>query len=52
MADAKIQVRNLYKIFGRRPGAAFELLKQGRTKDEVFQQTGNVCGVNDVSFYV
>ena len=52
MADAKIQVRNLYKIFGRRPEAAFELLKQGHTKDEVFKQTGNVCGVNDVSFDV
>jgi len=52
MADAKIQVRNLYKIFGRRPEAAFGLLKQGRTKDEVFKQTGNVCGVNDVSFDV
>jgi len=52
MAEAKIQVRNLYKIFGRNSKLALDLLKKGQSKDEVFKQTGNVCGVNDVSFDV
>lgn len=52
MSNAKIEVRSLYKVFGRKTEAALALLKQGRSKDEVFKETGNVCGVNDVSFDV
>lgn len=52
MPQAKIQVRNLYKVFGRQATEAVGLLKQGLSKDEVFKRTGHVCGVNDVSFDV
>lgn len=48
----KIAVRNLYKIFGPKPEQAMDLLRQGRSKDEIFQQTGMVVGVRDANFSV
>jgi len=52
MTEAKIAVRGLYKIFGNDVPAALKLLEQGLTKDEVFERTGSVVGVNKVSFDV
>ncbi|MEK8024763.1 MAG: hypothetical protein RLY78_900 [Pseudomonadota bacterium] len=52
MSDPKIRVRNLTKIFGARPEQALTLLQQGLSKDEIVQRTGQVVGVNKVSFDV
>lgn len=52
MTSTKIQIRNLYKIFGPRPEEALRLLQQGMSKDKVFERTGQVTGVNNVSFDV
>ncbi|MBN2297798.1 MAG: glycine betaine/L-proline ABC transporter ATP-binding protein [Deltaproteobacteria bacterium] len=48
----KIEVKNLYKIFGTHPEKALGLLKEGRTKDEILNKTGQGVGVADVSFHV
>jgi glycine betaine/proline transport system ATP-binding protein len=48
----KIVVENLYKIFGSRPGAALELLEQGRDKAYVFEKTGMTVGVDNASFNI
>jgi len=48
----KIRVENLVKIFGERPGKALELLKKGKTKNEILAMTGRPVGVADVSFHV
>lgn len=47
-----VEVRNVSKIFGSRPKAAIELLKQGKSKKEILQETGQTVGVNKVSFEV
>ncbi len=52
MTATKIQIRDLYKIFGPQPQTALQLLQQGHSKDEVFERTGQVVGVNNVSFGV
>ena len=52
MQSPKVSVRNLYKIFGENISSAQKLLAQGLSKDEVFAKTGNVVGVNNVSFDV
>lgn len=53
MSDSPvIELNNITKIFGSRPDAALELLKQGRTKDEVLEQTDQVVGLKDVSLSV
>ena len=49
MTQAKISVRNVYKIFGEKKELAFELLKQGKNKDEIKQQSGCTVGLSDIS---
>jgi len=52
MSTDKIVVENLYKIFGSNPQQAFDLLKKGYTKDDILRETGQVLGVDNVSFSV
>ena len=49
---AVLEVKNLYKIFGKTPEKAKELSKQNVPKDEILKKTKNTVGVNDVSFSV
>ncbi|PRO65910.1 quaternary amine ABC transporter ATP-binding protein [Alkalicoccus urumqiensis] len=49
---AKIEVRNLSKIFGRRPKPALEMLKEKKSKDEILKETGLTVGVNRATFDV
>lgn len=48
----KVVVRHLHKVFGPQPALAMDLLRQGRSKDEIFRHTGMVVGVRDASFSV
>jgi len=50
--DVKLEVKNLYKIFGPNPQRAFLLLEQGKSKDEIFRETRLTIGVNNASFSV
>jgi len=45
-----IRVESLNKVFGPDPNQALELQREGLSKDEIFSRTGNVIGVQDVSF--
>ncbi len=49
---AELDVRNVYKIFGENPDEAMDLLRQGISKKDVFEKTGQVVGVHDVSFHL
>ena len=49
---SKIEVRNLYKIFGKNQQKAIEMLKDGATKEEVLEKNNSTVGVNDASFDV
>lgn len=48
----KLRVENVYKIFGDHPDQALEGLKEGKSKIEIFEATGQTVGVQDVSFDV
>ncbi len=48
--DPIVEVRNVSKIFGKSPKAALELLKKGRSKKDILNETGQTVGVNKVSF--
>ncbi len=48
----KIIIKNLYKIFGSDPQEGLRLINQGKTKEEIYEQTGLTIGVNDASFSV
>jgi glycine betaine/proline transport system ATP-binding protein len=52
MSSSKIQIRGLTKVFGTKPDQALALLRQGLSKDEIFQRTGEVVGVNNVGLDV
>ncbi len=48
----KIEIKNLYKIFGDRPERALTLLKEGEDKESISEKTGLTVGVQDASFTV
>ena len=48
----KLEVRNLFKVFGDDPKRAFELLEQGLDKAAILKQTGQGLGVQDVSLAI
>ncbi len=47
-----ISVRNLTKVFGQNWERALELHSSGRTKDEIYEETGSTLALDDVSFDV
>lgn len=48
----KIIVTNLIKIFDPHPQKALNLLAQGKSKNEIFQEIGQTVGIDRVSFAV
>ncbi len=48
----KVDVVEVTKIFGDDPDAALERLKTGATREEILRDTGQVVGVNNVTFQV
>ncbi len=48
----KIEIKNLYKIFGAHPEKAVDLLKNSKNKDEILSETKNVVGLNNVSLSI
>ena len=49
---SQIEIKNLYKIFGPNPAAGMELIRAGKTKEEIHEKTGLTVGVQDASFTV
>lgn len=48
----KLEVKNLYKIFGEHPERAFKLINAGQDKDTIFAKTGLTVGVKDASLAI
>ncbi|WP_093035192.1 ATP-binding cassette domain-containing protein [Roseovarius azorensis] len=47
--DIKISIRNLYKIFGTKPRAALEHVRNGLCKAELMAQHHHVLGLQDIN---
>ncbi|NOH97974.1 choline ABC transporter ATP-binding protein [Vibrio sp. 99-70-13A1] len=47
-----ITITNLDVVFGNKPNKALELLDQGKTRQEIIDETGQVVGVDNVSLTV
>lgn len=47
-----ITITDLYKIFGKNPSKAIPLLKEGKTKDEILEETGLTVAIDKTSFEV
>ena len=49
MSEIKIQIKNLYKIFGKNPKSALEQVKNGINKDELLEKHNHVLGLKDIN---
>ncbi|MEN4827552.1 glycine betaine/L-proline ABC transporter ATP-binding protein [Pseudomonas sp. P39-UII1] len=49
---SKIEVKNVFKIFGDRAAEALQLIRNNQSKEQVLSQTGCVVGVNDLSLSI
>jgi len=47
-----IELEGVYKIFGEEPEKALAMIDKGASKDEVREETGQVIGVQDISFEI
>lgn len=50
--EAKIIIENLTKIFGPNSKTILNKLKNGESKDKIFEETGHTVGVYDASFEI
>ena len=50
--STKVEVKNLFKVFGPNPAEGMRLLDEGLDKDAIFEKTGNTVGVRDASFSI
>ena len=42
---SKIEINNVYKIFGPKPNQVLEMVKGGSGKDEILEKTGHTVGL-------
>ncbi len=49
---SKIEVKNVYKIFGNEPKTVLGMVKEGASKEEVLDKTGHTVGLDNVSISI
>ena len=49
---SKIEINNVYKIFGSNPKSVLPMVKDGATKDEILENTGHTVGLDNVSLKI
>ena len=52
MAETKIGIESLYKIFGPRPQAVLAAVQQGMSKQELLEKHNHVLGLKDINIDV
>ncbi|RBP58185.1 ABC transporter family protein [Brenneria salicis ATCC 15712 = DSM 30166] len=48
----KLEVKNLYKVFGEHPDRAFKLIDKGLSKDQIFEKTRLTLGVKNANLAI
>ena len=49
---SKIEIKNIYKIFGTEPQNVLPMVQNGANKEEVLEETGHTVGLDNVSISV
>ena len=49
---SKIEIKNIYKIFGNHPDQVLPMVKEGANKELVMEETGHTVGLDNVSISV
>ena len=45
---SKIEIKNVYKIFGNNPQSVMPMVRDGANKEEFLEQTGHTVGLDNV----
>ena len=49
---SKIEINNVYKIFGSNPKSVLPMVKDGSSKEEILEKTGHTVGLDNVSMKI
>ncbi|ETA70065.1 glycine betaine/L-proline ABC transporter ATP-binding protein [Candidatus Pelagibacter ubique] len=49
---SKIEIKNVYKIFGNNPQSVMPMVRDGANKEQVLEQTGHTVGLDNVSLNI
>ena len=49
MTDVKIQIKNLYKVFGNKPDRVMSLVREGISKQDLLDEHQHVLGLSDIN---
>ena len=49
---SKIEINNVYKIFGNNPNSVLPMVKDGATKEKLLEETGHTVGLDNVSLKI
>ena len=49
---SKIEIKNVYKIFGDQPSKVLPMVQDGATKEEILEKTGHTVGLDNVSLKI
>ena len=49
---SKIEIKNVYKIFGEYPSKVLPMVQEGATKEEILEKTGHTVGLDNVSLNI
>ena len=49
---SKIEIKNVYKIFGNNPQSVMQMVRGGANKEEVLEKTGHTVGLDNVSLNI
>ena len=49
---SKIEIKNVYKIFGDHPSKVLPMVQEGATKEEILEKAGHTVGLDNVSLNI
>ena len=49
---SKIEIKNVYKIFGGHPSKVLPMVQEGAPKEEILEKTGHTVGLDNVSLNI
>ena len=52
MSENKIDFKNIYKVFGKKPLKGLSFIKNGGTKEELLEQQKQTLGINNISLSI
>ena len=52
MTEPLIRFENLYKVYGSDPRSIMQLVREGRSKDEILAETGHTVGLRDINLEI